>query len=251
MRLLTRLLARTLSSPALSSPSQSSHRRHAVLVSRSLHSQPFIRRPESARLGVLASPWSTSQLRRFRIRGADVRPGNVIQRKGKTYQVVKSQHTTQGRGGAAIQVELRDTESGNKVNERLRTDETVEKVYVEQKSMSYLYVDDDTDCVVLMDPKTHVKLDVPKQFFGENIVYLQDDMTVTVELFDERPMSASVPLRVTCTVTDAQVHMKGLGATPHNKKVSLDNGLTVQVPAFIVAGDKILVNTSDNSYISR
>ncbi|KAK2989304.1 hypothetical protein RJ640_002589 [Escallonia rubra] len=167
MRLLTRLLARTLSSPALSSPSQSSHRRHAVLVSRSLHSQPFIRRPESARLGVLASPWSTSQLRRFRIRGADVsspdshapiftimsqllskvmapvlycmkmqltcllenfdvtfmlalvldsrlfksmsdgvRPGNVIQRKGKTYQVVKSQHTTQGRGGAAIQIPM-------------------------------------------------------------------------------------------------------------------------------------------------
>ncbi|KAK3004352.1 hypothetical protein RJ639_020076 [Escallonia herrerae] len=145
MRLLTRLLARTLYSPAPSSPSPSpsSHRRHSVLVSRSLQSQPDIRRPESARLGVLASPWSASQLRRFRIRGADVssprltrphihnhvpiakqnddtcavfyedavdmsvRPGNVIQRKGKTYQVVKSQHTTQGRGGAAIQQQSR------------------------------------------------------------------------------------------------------------------------------------------------
>ncbi|KAL2540826.1 elongation factor P (EF-P) family protein [Abeliophyllum distichum] len=175
--------------------------------------------------GLLASPWSATQLRRARFSGGDVRPGNVIERRGKIYQVVKAQHTTQGRGGAIIQVELRDIDSGNKLNERLRTDETVEKVYVKEKSLTYLYTDDETGNVVLMDSETYGQLDVPKHLFGESVVYLQDDMKAEP--------------------------IKGIGATPHYKKVLLDNGLTIQVPAHILSGDKILVNTTDNSYISK
>ncbi|CAA2986465.1 uncharacterized protein LOC111405849 isoform X2 [Olea europaea var. sylvestris] len=200
---------------------------------------------------LLASPWSAIQLRCARFSGADVRPGNVIERRGKIYEVIKAQHTTQGRGGAIIQVELRDIDSGNKLNERLRTDETVEKVYVKEKSLTYLYTDDETGNVVLMDSETYGQLDVPKHLFGESVVYLQDDMKVIVQLYDERPMSASVPHRVTCTVTEAAEPIKGIGATPHYKKVLLDNGLTIQVPAHILSGDKILVNTTDNSYISK
>ncbi|KAK3024594.1 hypothetical protein RJ639_044218 [Escallonia herrerae] len=182
MRPFTRLLARTLYSPALLSPS---HRRHAVLVSRSLQLQPDIRRPESARLGVLASPWSASQLRRFRIRGADVRPGNVIQRKGKTYQVVKSQHTTQGRGGAAIQQQSRSCQKIKALRKQTEQKEHYgirnvvnkkkgKEVYVEHKSMTYLYVDDDTDCVVLMDNK---KVSLENGLTVQNLVPIQDGDT--------------------------------------------------------------------------
>ncbi|KAG5517752.1 hypothetical protein RHGRI_038212 [Rhododendron griersonianum] len=212
-------------------------------------SQPLIQ-------SLLASPWSATQLRGAKYRGSDVKPGNVIERKGKIYQVVKAQHTVQGRGGACIQVELRDVDSGNKVNERLRTDEAVEKVFVEEKPYKYLYTED--DFVVLTDPKTYDQLDVPKDLFGEAAVYLKglvlnilvlkakymrrykellvtgsiksiDDMTVTVQLYDGKPMSASVPQRVTCEVVEAQVPMKGIAATPHYKKVLLDNGLSVQL----------------------
>ncbi|KAJ0793171.1 putative ribosomal protein L2, domain 2 [Helianthus annuus] len=129
-------------------------------------------------------------------------------------KVVKAQHSTQGRGGAIIQVELRDVDSGNKVNERFRTDETVEKIFVEAKSYTYLYTDEETDTIVLMEPNTFVQLDVPKHLFGNSLAYLKDDITVSVELFNDRPMSASVPKRVTCTVVEAQVPMKGMGATP-------------------------------------
>ncbi|KAF7120414.1 hypothetical protein RHSIM_Rhsim13G0232600 [Rhododendron simsii] len=77
-----------------------------------------------------------------------------------------------------------------------------------------------------------------------------DDMTVTVQLYDGKPMSASVPQRVTCEVVEAQVPMKGIAATPHYKKVLLDNGLSVQVPAHVLAGDQVVINTLDNSYIT-
>ncbi|PIN06433.1 hypothetical protein CDL12_21018 [Handroanthus impetiginosus] len=101
-----------------------------------------------------------------------------------------------------------------------------------------------------MEPDTYSQLEVPRHLFGESLVYLQDDMKVTVQLYDERPMSVSIPNRVTCTVAEAAQALKGSGPTPY-KKVLLDNGLTVQVPAHIFAGDKIIVSTSDNSYVGR
>ncbi|KAI8526413.1 hypothetical protein RHMOL_Rhmol13G0305500 [Rhododendron molle] len=297
----------SLSLTTTSSPSPTIARR---TLTTPRQSQPLIQ-------SLLVSPWSATQLRGAKYRGSDVKPGNVIERKGKIYQVVKAQHTVQGRGGACIQVELRDVDSGNKVNERLRTDEAVEKVFVEEKPYKYLYTED--DFVVLTDPKTYDQLDVPKDLFGEAAVYLKelgfrmlldktllincpivhairapcfvmmswifclplhvrvkvrtvlkakymrrykellvtgsiksiDDMTVTVQLYDGKPMSASVPQRVTCEVVEAQVPMKGIAATPHYKKVLLDNGLSVQVPAHVLAGDQVVINTLDNSYITR
>ncbi|KAK6163780.1 hypothetical protein DH2020_000644 [Rehmannia glutinosa] len=201
--------------------------------------------------GLLDSPWSATQLRHARFTGADVRRGNVIQRRGKIYEVIKAHHTTQGRGGAIIHVELRDVDSGSKVNERLRTDETLEKIFVQEKSLTYLYTDDETGNIVLMEPDTYSQLEVPRHLFGESHVYLQDDMEVTVQLYDERPLSASIPHRVTCTVAEAAEALKGSSKTTPNKRVLLDNGLAVQVPAHIVAGDKIIINTTDNTYASR
>ncbi|XP_075521857.1 uncharacterized protein LOC142555081 isoform X2 [Primulina tabacum] len=184
---------------------------------------------------LLSSPWSTTQLRCARFSGADV---------------VKAQHTTQGRGGAIIQVELRDVDSGSKSNERLRTDEPVERVFVQEKSLTYLYTDDETGNVVLMDPETYGQLDVPSHLFGESLAYLQDDMKVTVQLYDEKPMAASMPNRAICTVVEAADIVKGSGPMPY-KKVLLDNGRTIQAPAHVLAGEKIIVSTTDNSYIGK
>ncbi|KAL3615874.1 hypothetical protein CASFOL_040168 [Castilleja foliolosa] len=201
--------------------------------------------------GLLESPWSATQLRHARFSGADVRPGNVIERRGKIYEVVKADHTTQGRGGAIIQVELRDVDSGSKVNERLRTDEKIEKIFVEEKSLTYLYTDDETGNIVLMEPETYSQLEVPRQLFGDSLVYLQDDMTVTVQLYDERALSASIPHRVTCTVAESDEARPGSSKSSPSKRVLLDNGVTLQAPAHIAAGDKIVVNTTNSSYVSR
>ncbi|XP_016579345.1 elongation factor P isoform X3 [Capsicum annuum] len=214
---------------------------------------------------LFSSAWSATQRRGVKSRGSDLKPGNVIEKKGRIYQVVKAQHTTQGRGGAIIQVELRDVDSGSKSNERIRTDETVEnewsvsldiiglgcaEVFVTEKSFTYLYTDEETGNIVLMEPETYEQLDVPKHLFGECYVYLQDDMEVHVQLYDERAMSASIPKRVTCTVAESEIPMRA-SATPQYKKVLLDNGLTVQVPKHVVEGDRIIVNTTNHSYVSR
>ncbi|RAL39942.1 hypothetical protein DM860_008082 [Cuscuta australis] len=144
---------------------------------------------------LLASPWSTTQLRGLKLRGADV--------------------------------ELRDVDSGTKVNERFRTDEAVERVFAAEKTFTYLYTDDESGNIVLMEPDTYAQVDVPKHLFGDSYVYLQDDMKVSVQMYDERPMSASIPTRVTCTISEAPVHVKGASVTPQYKKAVLDNGLSI------------------------
>ncbi|XP_075095810.1 uncharacterized protein LOC107788318 isoform X1 [Nicotiana tabacum] len=266
MRVLRNRLWRALYSAAVSSSSASSA---STKISRALstciHSKQSLPSYTESRDSLFASPWSATQLRGAKYRGADPRvfrkqplysfgvglkPGNVIEKKGRIYEVVKAQHTTQGRGGAIIQVELRDVDSGSKSNERFRTDEPVERVFVAEKSFTYLYTDDETGNIVLMEPETYEQLDVPKHLFGESHVYLQDDMKVSVQMYDGRAMSASIPTRVTCTVAESEIPMRA-SATPQYKKVLLDNGLTVQVPKHILEGDKIIVNTTDNSYMSR
>ncbi|KAL0389813.1 UNVERIFIED_CONTAM: Elongation factor P [Sesamum calycinum] len=234
MRLL--LLAKRISA-ALRSPTAASLPRNpqtSTTSSRLIKFQPSAHAPGGT---LLDSPWSATQLRRARFSGADVcvefidvlvatnlqivpfmaifmlaqvRPGNVIERKGKVFEV-----------------ELRDVDSGSKVNERLRTDEPVQKIFVQEKSFTYLYTDDETGNIVLMEPKTYSQLEVPRHLFGESLVYLQDDMEVTVQLYDERPLSVKIPHRVTCTVTEAAEALRGSGPTAY-KKVLLDNGLTVQ-----------------------
>ncbi|XP_059659372.1 uncharacterized protein LOC132306138 isoform X6 [Cornus florida] len=238
---------------ASASPSPSSlppSRRYASLISVALtddrRSQPSV---HHAFRRVLAAPWSAIQYRGLKLRGSDVKPGQIIEKRGKVYEVLKAQHSCQGRGGAVIQVELRDVDSGNKTNERLRTDEAIERVFVVQKPYNYLYTED--DIIVLMEPNTFEQVDLPKDMLGEAVAYLKDDMKVNVQLYDGKPVSASIPQRVTCKVVEAQAPIKGIGATPHTKKVLLDNGLTVQVPPFILAGEEIVINTLDNTYMTR
>lgn len=178
-----------------------------------------------------------------------MRPGNVIERKGRIYQVIKADHTQQGRGGASIQVELRDVDNGHKVTEKFRTDEALERVFVQDKSYTFLYADG--DIITLMEPETLEQMDVSREIFGKSAVYLQDEMTVKMQCYDGKVMSASVPQRVTCTVVQAPSTAKGLTAAPQYKKVVLDNGLTVDAPQFVKAGERIVINTTDGSYMTR
>ncbi|XP_048139945.1 elongation factor P isoform X2 [Rhodamnia argentea] len=226
-------------------------RRSAAATAPSLSRPPSSSAPESdgTTSSLFHSPWSVLQQRGVKVRGSDVRPGNVVERKGRLYEVVKADHNQQGRGSAMIQVELRDVESGNKVNARFNTDESVEKIFVEEKSFTCMCTMGDE--VALIDPQTFEQVDVKRDLFGKSGVYLKEEMKVMLRFFDDRPLSGSVPKRVICTVVDTPPPLKGVSAAPAEKRALLDNGLTVKVPAFIEGGEAILVNTEEDSYMSR
>ncbi|XP_020973171.1 uncharacterized protein LOC107625199 isoform X1 [Arachis ipaensis] len=210
----------------------------------------------SSNFDLFSNPWSTLQSRGIKVSASDVRVGNIIEKQGRFFEVLKADHSHEGRGKATIKVELRDIAQGNKVTHRMNTDDNIERAFVNEKTFMYMCMDHD-GTVVLMDPNTFDQIEVSRDLFGKNASYLQvivvfgqssgsnGEMKVKVQFFDEKPLSASVPKRVTCTVKE------GIAATPRNKKVVLENGIIVEVPPHIVAGDAIVINTEDDSYLER
>ncbi len=185
----------------------------------------------------------------MKIQGNEIKPGNVLMHKGELWVVTKTEHVKPGKGGAFAQVEMKSITSGTKLNERFRATESVERVRLEQKDYQFLYEQD--GMLVFMDMDTYDQIELPTEFLGDRAAFLQDGMVVTVESHEGRPLGVKLPLHVTLEVTEAEPVVKGQTAASSYKPAVLENGVRVMVPPFISAGEKIVVNTEDLSYVKR
>ncbi len=178
-----------------------------------------------------------------------IRAGQVIEHEGRRWTVLKQQIITPGKGGAFIQVDMRDLKSGNKTNERWRTADTVERLMTEDREFTYSYTDGDN--LVLMDPETFEQFLVPTAILGEQAPFLQDNMVVNVKLVEGDPVGVDLPAMVTLEIVEADPVVKGQTATSSYKPALLSNGVKTQVPPFIETGERIVVRTEDASYVER
>ena len=178
-----------------------------------------------------------------------IRAGQVIEHEGNRWTVLKQQIITPGKGGAFIQVEMRNLKTGNKTNERWRTADTVERLQTEQKVYTYSYTDGDN--LVLMDPETFEQAMIPSDILGEKVAFLQDNMEVEVDLVEGDPVSMSLPVSVVLQIVEADPVTKGQTATSSYKPAKLENGLKCMVPPFIESGERIVVRTDDITYVER
>ena len=185
----------------------------------------------------------------MKINGNEIRPGNVIQHKGGLWVAVKTQAVKPGKGGAFNQVELKHIVEGTKLNERFRASETVERVRLEQKDYQFLYREG--DMLVFMDMESYDQIELPEEFVGERAAFLQDGMSVTVESHEGKPLGISLPDQVTLEVTEAEPVVKGQTASSSYKPAMMENGVRVMVPPFIEAGERIVVDTNEITYIRR
>ncbi|UTW54980.1 elongation factor P [Kordiimonas sp. SCSIO 12610] len=185
----------------------------------------------------------------MKIDGNSIRPGNVIEHKGGLWRAVKTQHTQPGKGGAYLQVELKNLRDGSKLNERFRSSEKVERARLEQKDYQYLY--QEGDMYNFMDQDTYEQISISEEDIGEDAVFLQDGMQVQIEFHEETPLGVSLPEKVTLEVTETEPVVKGQTASSSYKPALLENGLRVGVPPFVNAGDRIVVSTSEREYVSR
>lgn len=185
----------------------------------------------------------------MKMNGNAVRPGNVIEHKGRLWRVVKIQHTQPGKGGAYMQVELKDIRNGSKLNERFRASETVERVRLDQKTFQYLFADD--EFLTFMDNETYDQVTVHNDLVGEPAVFLQDGMMVTIESYEDDPISVLLPETVVMEIVEADPVVKGQTASSSYKPAKLENGVRVMVPPHIESGTRVVVNTADGSYSER
>jgi len=185
----------------------------------------------------------------MKISGNAIRPGNVIEHKGGLWRAVRIQHTQPGKGGAYLQVELRNLRDGTKLNERFRSSEDVERVRLEQKEYQYLY--EEGELLTLMDNETFEQIQVNKELIGDAVVFLQEGMTVTVESYEGEPVGVYLPDSVVLEVADTEPVVKGQTAASSYKPAILANGVRTTVPPHIDTGTRVVVNTADGSYVER
>ena len=185
----------------------------------------------------------------MKINGNSIRPGNIIEHQGRLWRAVKTQHTQPGKGGAYLQVELKDIRDGTKLNERFRSSETVERVRLDEHQYQFLFSAGDE--YTFMDQNTFEQITLNSDLIGDPAVFLQEGMIVTLESYEGSPISVELPETVTMKIVEADAVVKGQTASSSYKPATLENGVRVMVPPHIGSGTRIVVNTADSTYVER
>ncbi|PJB70364.1 MAG: elongation factor P [Alphaproteobacteria bacterium CG_4_9_14_3_um_filter_47_13] len=186
----------------------------------------------------------------MKVTAITLRPGNVIEYNGKLCVVTKYEIIQPGKGNSVIQVEVRDIRGGSKDNIRYRTQETVERLRLEQDDYQYLYAGDD-DLHTFMHLGSYEQIEISGELIGEPKKFLQEGMTVSIETYEGEPLGVQLPAQVTMTIVEADPVVKGQTASSSYKPAILENGVRVLVPPHIESGTRIIVRTEDSSYVER
>jgi elongation factor P len=185
----------------------------------------------------------------MKINAIDIKPGNVLEHQNKLWLVLRRDLVQPGKGGAFAQVEMRDLRGGSKLSERFRTQETVERVRLDEKDMQFLYMED--DMATFMDNESYEQVTVPREVIGDPADFLADGMMCNVTLYEGTALSVELPPSVTLEVVEADPVVRGQTASSSYKPGKLENGRRVMIPPHIGAGTRIVVNTADGSYVER
>ena len=185
----------------------------------------------------------------MKINAGEIRVGMLLEYKNDLWQVLKTQHVKPGKGGAFAQVEMKSVNKNTKLNERFRSSETVEKASLEEISYNFLYKDEND--FFFMEPKSFDQIQIKKDLIGEKGKLLTENLEVNVSFYNELPISVDLPKQVTCKIETTDAAIKGQTVSSSYKPAVLDNGLNIQVPPFIEAGDKVIVDTRNLEYVKK
>lgn len=185
----------------------------------------------------------------MKVNASALRQGNVIDVNGSLFAVLTAQNIMPGKGTPVTQLELRRLSDGVKVTERFRTTEQVERAFIDEATYQYLY--HEGDGYTFMNSETYEQVTVPREVIGDQAVYLQDGMEVSIRLHQGVPVTVELPARATLAVVETEPVVRGQTAHSSFKPALLSNGVRTMVPPHIAVGARIVVNTTDGSYIER
>ena len=185
----------------------------------------------------------------MKISANEIRVGDVLECNDKLWVVLKVQNVKPGKGGAFAQTEMKALKDGQRLNERFRTVDTVEKVFLEELDYQFLYRDGND--LHFMNQLTFDPLQLSTEMVGDSAAFLENEMVVKVCMYENNPISVKLPPSVVLEIVEADPVVKGQTATSSYKPAVLSNWLKIMVPQHIEAGTKVVVNTSDGTYVER
>lgn len=186
----------------------------------------------------------------MKISANSIRAGNILVHNNELWVVAKTpSHTQPGKGGAYVQVEMKNLKTGNKLNHRFSSSDNVERAHLEQKDYQYLYPEGDN--LVFMDNENFEQIYLNKNILDEKLPFLLENMNVKIEFYQEEALNIELPQTVILEIVETEPVIKGATASATYKPAILENGVKVMVPAYIESGQKIVVKTEDISFVER
>lgn len=179
----------------------------------------------------------------------DLHNGTVFGMDGKPFQIIFSEHSKQGRGGAIMRTKIKDLISGAIIDRTFKGSDTFDEVEIERKKCQFLYAESDES--YFMDNITYDQFALSKEVIGDKINYLLEGSDSTIVYFENKPIGVEVPIKVTLKVSYTEPGFKGNTQSTTTKPAKLETGAQIQVPLFIAIGDKIVVDTRTGEYIER
>jgi len=179
----------------------------------------------------------------------DIRKGMVILHEGMPVKVMEFHHHTPGNLRAMVQTRLRNLLTGSSFEHRFRSNDTLERITLEQHKMEYLYSDGSHHH--FMNQQNYEQVALTEDELGDAVQWLMPGLKIEVEFYNGTPIGVALPASMELIVQDCEPVLKGATASNSNKSATLENGVTLQVPPFIVQGEKIRVNPTEAKYIER
>ena len=183
------------------------------------------------------------------IKATEMKKGMVLDIDSALCVVVDYQHVKLGKGGAVLQTKLKNIVDGTITTRRIRSEESLEQVFVDKQSYEYLYSSGDEH--VLMHKETYDQINISSDLFGDGPKYCKPNTDIEVQFFDDKPLAVVLPNSVELEVTDTPPPIKGATATNQYKKATMETGFEVMVPPFVENGELIRVDTRSGEYLER
>ena len=183
------------------------------------------------------------------IQATRMRKGTIVKIGDDLFRVLELQHVTPGNLRGFVRVKFRNIRSGTLSDQKLRSEDIVERATLDEREMQYLY--NDGDSYYFMDTESYEQIGISSEALGDSVNYLVAEMLIRVELYGSEPVGIELPQTVDLLVRDTPPAIKGATASAQLKPATLETGLVVQVPPFVSAGDRIRVNTETGEYQSR
>lgn len=179
----------------------------------------------------------------------DFKTGLTIELDGNLWKIIDFQHVKPGKGAAFVRSKLRNMRTGAVQEKTFRSGEKVGRAHISTVSMQYLYATGDIH--VFMDTNTYEQVELPEAQIKEELNYLKENMEIHLVMYGSETLGVELPNTVTLTVAETEPGIKGDTASGGSKPATMETGLHVNVPFFVNAGDQLIINTTDGSYMSR
>ena len=186
----------------------------------------------------------------MKIDGNQIKVGNILEINSKLWLVLKTQHTQPGKGGAYLQVEMKEIREGTKMNERFRSSESVERAILDEKICQYLYSENNK--FIFMDNVTYEQIEIGDDIISdEQSKFFIENDNINLQFYEGSVVGLELPESVTLKVEETEAVVKGQTAASSYKPALLTGGIKTSVPPFITTEDFVIISTADSSYIEK